>query len=94
MAARAAALPGLLETMRDWRKPVFPLRGADLLAHGLRHGPGLGGMLKELEAWWRQDGCRADREACLAHLRQRVVIEESELPLPKEAKAEAKPPKA
>lgn len=94
LAARAAALPGLLETMRDWRKPVFPLRGADLLAHGLRHGPGLGGMLKELEAWWRQDGCRADREACLAHLRQRVVIEESELPLPKEAKAEAKPPKA
>ncbi len=77
---RAAALPGLLESMRDWRKPVFPLRGADLLAHGMRHGPGLGGMLKELEAWWRQDGCRADREACLAHLRQRVVIEESDAP--------------
>ena len=77
---RAAVLPGLLAAMRGWRKPVFPLRGADLLAHGLRHGPGLGGMLKELEAWWRQDGCHADREACLAYLRQRVVIEEGELP--------------
>lgn len=79
-APRAAALPGLLAAMRGWRKPVFPLRGADLLAHGLRHGPGLGGLLKELEAWWRQDGCRADREACLAYLRQRVVIEEDEGP--------------
>lgn len=55
-----------------WQRPVFPLRGADILAVGFSPGPTVSALLKELESWWAAGGFRADREACLAHLRSRV----------------------
>jgi poly(A) polymerase len=57
-----------------WRRPTFPLRGADLLALGLSPGPTISALLNELEAWWIDGGYQADREACLARLQQRVQI--------------------
>ncbi len=57
-----------------WRRPVFPLRGADILALGFSPGPNVSMLLKELEGWWAEEGFRADREACLARLRERVQL--------------------
>lgn len=57
-----------------WQRPAFPLRGADILALGIAPGPTVSALLKEMEAWWVADGFRADREACLARLKERVRI--------------------
>ncbi|HEX2553024.1 MAG TPA: CCA tRNA nucleotidyltransferase [Microvirga sp.] len=40
--------------------PVFPLRGADLLAGGLPPGPHIGGLLEQARQAWLASGCPAD----------------------------------
>lgn len=55
-----------------WQRPVFPLRGADILALGFSPGPTVSALLNELESWWAAGGFQANREACLKHLRTRV----------------------
>lgn len=40
--------------------PVFPVRGADLLARGVPAGPGLGERLKRIEAAWIEAGLPDD----------------------------------
>lgn len=55
-----------------WQRPIFPLRGADILALGFSPGPTVSALLNELESWWAAGGFRADREACLKRLRARV----------------------
>ena len=67
-AAETGADPGpaLAETVR-WQAPNLPLGGDDLLAIGLRPGPGLGSILAEVERWWLEQDFGPDRAACLAH---------------------------
>lgn len=55
----------LLETPLQWTAPAFPLKGADLLALGFRHGPELGETLKLLETRWANDDFQAQREQLL-----------------------------
>lgn len=50
--------------------PAFPLKGADVLALGVAKGPEVGRLLSAVEAWWAEGGFAADREACLARLRE------------------------
>ena len=57
--ASAVALAG------NWKRPRFPLGGADLIALGLEPGPELGALLKELEERWAAEGFGAGREALL-----------------------------
>ncbi|MCX7684531.1 MAG: CCA tRNA nucleotidyltransferase [Acetobacteraceae bacterium] len=47
-------------------RPVFPLRGADLLAAGLPPGPELGRRLARARQAWLAGGCDMPREALLA----------------------------
>jgi poly(A) polymerase len=63
--ARAVASAG-------WQRPVFPLRGADILAAGFSPGPTVSALLNELESWWADAGFEPGREACLKRLRERV----------------------
>jgi tRNA nucleotidyltransferase/poly(A) polymerase len=49
----------------SWQRPEFPLRGADLVALGMKPGPGLGALLKELEEQWAAGGFAASREMLL-----------------------------
>lgn len=79
-ATRRDQLSEILHHAAHWRRPVFPLRGADLLQHGLRPGPNISLILKQLEAWWRDGGFRASREACLNEMRLRVRFEAAEMP--------------
>jgi len=41
-----------LEAAMTWPIPEFPVRGRDLIAAGMKPGPGLGDMLDTLETWW------------------------------------------
>ena len=63
--ASAAALAG------NWTRPSFPLGGADLIALGMRPGPALGALLRELEDRWAADGFSAGREALLELAKRR-----------------------
>jgi poly(A) polymerase/tRNA nucleotidyltransferase (CCA-adding enzyme) len=58
--ARAAAMP----------PPAFPLTGADVLALGIPEGPRVGALIRAVRERWLTGGCTADRETCLAWLRQ------------------------
>ena len=58
----------LLEKAVSEEMPQFPLRGADALSLGVPHGPQVGRVLKDVEDWWMDGGCRADREECLEYL--------------------------
>ena len=49
---------------------TMPVLGRDAVAMGLTPGPEMGRLLRELIAWWKADGARASREACLAKLRE------------------------
>lgn len=52
-----------------YQRPAFPVDGADLQACGFAPGPALGAALRELERWWVEGGCRADRAGLLQRLR-------------------------
>jgi len=41
-----------LKAAMTWPIPEFPVRGRDLIAAGMKPGPGLGDMLDTLETWW------------------------------------------
>ncbi len=79
-ATRIDQLTDIVQHAARWRRPVFPLRGADLLQHGLRPGPNISLILKQLEAWWSAGGFRASREACLNEMRLLVRIEAADQP--------------
>jgi poly(A) polymerase len=66
---RARRWVELLTLADRWPPPVFPLRGQDLIAHGIAPGPGLGARLAALEDWWISAGFPADRAAILARLK-------------------------
>lgn len=55
--------------------PVFPLRGADLIARGVPKGPRIGELLARARAVWFQDGCPTDRSAA-DRLLEHVLAEE------------------
>jgi poly(A) polymerase len=59
---KAAGYSRLLEFAVTWQKPVFPVKGADLLAEGAIAGPEMGGRLKALEQKWA-DGDFAQSKA-------------------------------
>lgn len=52
--------------------PVFPLRGADLVARGIPKGPKVGEILARARQTWLAEGCRTD-ESYAANLLNRVL---------------------
>lgn len=42
----------LLALADSWVRPVFPLTGDNVMAAGVPHGPLVGRVLSEVEAWW------------------------------------------
>ena len=43
-----------------WAIPAMPVRGADVLALGVKAGPGVGEILRAFEEWWMEAGFPAD----------------------------------
>ena len=60
-----------LEALRE--APVFAVLGRDAMALGAPPGPGLGQLLRAVEAWWLAGDCTATREECLAELARRIA---------------------
>ncbi|MDW8444774.1 MAG: hypothetical protein RML45_11170 [Acetobacteraceae bacterium] len=62
--AEAAALPGDWAAVRAFAeatpRPVFSLRGADVLALGIPPGPRVGAVLAAVERRWKEAGCPED----------------------------------
>ena len=54
-----------LAESRVWKAPRFPLKGRDLLAIGVPHGPEVGERLARVEAWWIEQDFRPTRAECL-----------------------------
>jgi poly(A) polymerase len=63
-----ARLAVLLDLVRDWAEPLFPLRGKDVAALGVAPGPRTGELLAAVRIWWEEGDFTADRNACLARL--------------------------
>lgn len=61
----AGAYGRLLKIAREWEKPAFPLRGADLTSMGIAPGPVLGKLLRTLEDAWIGSGFSLGRDALL-----------------------------
>lgn len=56
----------------EWEPPVFPLKGADLVALGVPGGPEIGRILEQLEADWMAEGFAPDRHTLLARARRLI----------------------
>ncbi len=59
----------VLRSGADWVAPRFPLKGRDAVKLGVPPGPAVGRLMATLEDWWISGDFQADREACLAKLR-------------------------
>lgn len=67
--ARVARLGKLLERTANWKKPAFPLNGADALAAGVNAGPRVGELLGKLEQEWLDGNFAMNRASLLARLK-------------------------
>lgn len=65
---QAARLSALLTRTQNWKKPDFPVSGADALAAGLTAGPAVGKALKALETQWVESNFTIDRATLVARL--------------------------
>ncbi|MEW9614515.1 CCA tRNA nucleotidyltransferase [Shinella sp. S4-D37] len=68
----ALAFAGLCQRLiaraGKWKKPTFPLNGADVLAAGVPAGPKVGAVLGTIEEEWVAGNFRNDRTTLLARL--------------------------
>lgn len=62
----AAAYVRMLRHAESWKRPKFPLSGADMAAAGFAPGPRMGEALRQLEERWIESGFRLDRDSLLA----------------------------
>jgi poly(A) polymerase len=66
---KVARLSTLLTRAEKFRKPGFPLSGADVMAAGVEAGPKVGEVLKSLEEKWIDVNFSLDRAALTARLK-------------------------
>lgn len=66
--AETASFQRLLARAEKWKRPVFPLNGADVLKAGLAPGPQVGELLSELENFWVERNFGVDRATLVARL--------------------------
>jgi poly(A) polymerase len=69
----AAPWISLLRTGIEWAPPRFPLKGRDAVRLGVPPGPAVGRLIAALEDWWIAGDFKADRDACLAKLKDSVA---------------------
>lgn len=62
------ALASLIRKAEKWKRPDFPVTGAMLMERQVLPGPGMGEVMRRLEAVWIDSGFRLKREELLAML--------------------------
>lgn len=55
-------------------RPEFALAGRDALALGMRPGPEIGLLIRDVREWWTAGGCIASATECRAELARRVAL--------------------
>ena len=63
----------LRDQLRATRRPVFPLKGRDLLNLGVIPGRRVGVLLRIVRDWWLTGNCVANREICLEKAKQLIA---------------------
>ena len=58
-----------LELIQSWKRPTFPLKGADIVKLGVPQGQRIGEILANVEDWWIAADFGPDRAACLEQAR-------------------------
>ncbi len=61
-----------LDAMPAWQPVALPVKGQDALDLGVPAGRRVGELIGAVEQWWEEGDYRADRAACLAHLKSLV----------------------
>ena len=64
----------LLDAARDWVAVELPVKGRDIMAQGVPHGPEVGRLLAAVEEWWEERDYRPDRDACLTELGRLIKL--------------------
>lgn len=68
------AWTAMIEEADAWQPVEPPLKGRDLMALGVPHGPRIGEILSSVEAWWEENDYRPDRNEALAKAREMVGL--------------------
>lgn len=55
----------MIEKLKNWVVPTFPVTGYDLIQAGIKQGPELGEKLKELEDHWKRTGYKKTKDELL-----------------------------
>jgi poly(A) polymerase len=71
-APNSPAWGAYIHATEQRQQPVFPLRGADVVAAGITAGPKVGALMDQIEKWWIASDFSADRAACLIELDRTV----------------------
>jgi poly(A) polymerase len=71
--ALARAHGAMIETAREWESPRLPVRGADVVALGVKSGPAVSRLLAAVEEWWEAGDYRASRTETLKKLGELVA---------------------
>lgn len=59
----------LIPMARTWPRPSLPLTGEEVMAAGVPHGPMVGKVLAEVEAWWADNDFPADKLSLIERLK-------------------------
>ena len=73
LSGDAARVPRLLAMADTLAIPIFPLKGADVVALGVSPGPDISRWLAAIEEWWEKRDYAPNRDCCLAELRKRLA---------------------
>lgn len=65
---RAAELLPHVEKLAGWDRPELPVRGADVVAAGVKEGPSVGPIVRQVEQEWVASDFTATREALLSRI--------------------------
>ena len=70
--ASAIQWRALLPMAQSWPRPVLPLTGEEVVAAGVRRGPQVGAVLREVEAWWIDNDFTLDKLSVVERLKSVV----------------------
>lgn len=62
-------LKSIKDAISQWHLPFFPLKGSDLIALGMKEGPALGHLLRQIEQYWIDEKFLPDDKQCLEKAR-------------------------
>ncbi|MEO8927153.1 MAG: CCA tRNA nucleotidyltransferase [Caulobacteraceae bacterium] len=70
--AAAIQWRALLPMAQCWPRPTLPLTGEEVVAAGVPHGPRVGAVLREIEAWWIDNDFTLDKLSMVERLKSVV----------------------